>query len=131
MAVIFLASTGKEPEKPEETTDETLLIDVEEISLRTESALALKLETPTRQELYSSMSTMVGHLNKLLCQDLGAEGDEGARALIRRGYTLIDPTSRPGPQALTFVLLDHLRDIALVTRQLLWIYTQRNGVKAP
>ncbi|WP_234335330.1 MULTISPECIES: hypothetical protein [Streptomyces] len=125
-----VASIGKAPGAAESAAAEDP-IDVETISSRTASVLAMKMGTSTREDMDSAMPAIVGHLNLLLCEDLGADRDQEVRALIRKGYTLIDPSKRPAEGTPSFGAFLYLRDVALLTRRLLWIYTERNGLGAP
>lgn len=70
-------------------------------------------------------------MNRLLGEDLGAEDDREVRELVREGTRLIDLTNRPTVETPTFGTFVYLRDIALLTRRLLWIYSQRKGLNAP
>ncbi|MFI7315510.1 hypothetical protein [Streptomyces venezuelae] len=123
-----LASTGK---TAEDAAVGEVPIDVEEISSRTEAALALRMDTTTREVMDGMTPAIVSHLNLLLHEDLGADEDKGVKALVRQGYTLIDYNNRPSDSTPTFGAFLYLRDAALLTRRLLWIYTQHNGLGAP
>ncbi|WP_233478184.1 hypothetical protein [Streptomyces mobaraensis] len=126
-----LASTGKVVGMAEDAADGSLPIDIEGIASRTESALALRMDTTTREAMDSVTPAVVGHLNLLLCEELGADNDQEVRELVRKGYTLIDYNNRPTHSTPTFGAFLYLRDVALLTRRLLWIYTERNGLGAP
>ncbi|MFF4528216.1 hypothetical protein ACFY1P_02990 [Streptomyces sp. NPDC001407] len=126
-----LASTGKALGTAEGAAIDGLPIDVEEISSRTESVLAMRMDTTTRAAMDGATPAIVGHLNLLLCEELGADGDQDVEALVREGYTLVDYTSRPSESTPTFGAYIYMRDTALLTRRLLWIYTQHNGLDAP
>ncbi|MBC2876220.1 hypothetical protein H7K43_14365 [Streptomyces sp. TYQ1024] len=115
----------------EDAADGSLPIDIEGISSRTESALALRMDTTTREAMDSVTPAIVGHLNLLLCEELGADNDQEVRELVRKGYTLIDYKNRPSHSTPTFGAFLYLRDVALLARRLLWIYTERNGLGAP
>ncbi|WP_236572934.1 hypothetical protein [Streptomyces sp. GS7] len=126
-----VATTGKTLGTTEGIAVEDLPIDVEAISSRTESVLAMKMGTSTRKDMDGVVPTIVGHLNLLLCEDLGVDEDQEVRGLVRKGYTLIDDKNRPTGRTPSFGVFLYLRDIALLTRRLLWIYTERNGLGAP
>ncbi|MEU1309128.1 hypothetical protein ABZ419_09560 [Streptomyces cinnamoneus] len=126
-----LASIGKALETAEETAAGNLPIDVEGISSRTESVLAMKMGTTTRAAMDGATPAIIGHLNRLLCEQLGADEDQEVEALVRKGYNLIDYASRPSESTPTFGAYVYLRDAASLTRRLLWIYTQHNGLGAP
>ena len=124
-------SRGKASEGTESGWSETLPVDVETISCRTEAALSLELATSTREEIDRRVPAIIGHLNRLLGEDLGADEDEGVRQLMRKGYQLLDLKQRPTAQTPSFEAFVYLRDVADTTRRLLWIYTQRHGLGAP
>ncbi|WP_234329641.1 hypothetical protein [Streptomyces viridochromogenes] len=126
-----LASTGKELEAAEDSSAEPIPIDVDAISIRTESILGMRMGTTTRKEMDNALAGVTRNLDQLLCQDLGADGDEDVRTLFRKGYALFARETRPTAETPAFGVFTHLRDTALLTRQLLWIYTQRNGLESP
>lgn len=78
-----------------------------------------------------STSVILGHLNRLLVEDLEAAEDEGVQELLHRGRKLVDYTSRPTAETPSFGAFIYLRDSAQLTRRLLWIYTQHNALGAP
>ncbi|GGU41198.1 hypothetical protein GCM10010211_00190 [Streptomyces albospinus] len=126
-----LASTGKALGTAGGAAIGNLPIDVEGISSRTESVLAMRMDTTTRAAMDGATPAIVGHLNLLLCEELGANEDQDVEVLVRKGYSLIDYTRRPSESTPTFGAYIYMRDAALLTRRLLWIYTQRNGLGAP
>ncbi|MEU6653381.1 hypothetical protein ABZ904_29085 [Streptomyces sp. NPDC046900] len=105
--------------------------DVAVISSQTDAVLGLRMGTTTRATMDRHLPKMAGELNRLLGEDLGAEDDSEVRELIREGISLIDLTNRPTVETPTFGTFMYLRDVALLTRRLLWIYSQRNGLDAP
>lgn len=108
-----LASTGKEKGLVGNTVDgPPAAIDVEAISSRTDSVLTMRMDS-------------------LPGEDLGAEDDPQVRELVRKGNNLIDPKNRPTQSTPDFGAFIYLRDAATLTRRLLWIYTERNGLGAP
>jgi hypothetical protein len=126
-----VASTGKTIETAEDTEGDDTLIDVEAISSRTNTVLGLRMDTTTRAAMDRQLPAVAGDLNRLLREDLGADDGNEVRQLLREGTRLIDLTNRPNAETPTFGIYLYLRDVALVTRRLLWIYAERNGLDAP
>ncbi|MFD5842319.1 hypothetical protein [Streptomyces chartreusis] len=126
-----VASTGKTFETAEDTEGDDTPIDVEAISSRTNAVLGLRMDTTTRAEMDRQLPTTAGQLNRLLREDLGAADDSEVRQLLREGTRLVDLTNRPTAETPTFGTYLYLRDVALLTQRLLWIYAERNGLDAP
>ncbi|MFF2848705.1 hypothetical protein ACFVT5_20625 [Streptomyces sp. NPDC058001] len=126
-----VASTGKATELVEESEADYSPIDVDAISSRTDSVLSLRMGTTTRAEMDRHLSGIAKELNGLLAQNLGAEDDSEVRELVRTATRLIDLTNRPTAETPTFGTFLYLRDVALLTRRLLWIYSARNGLDVP
>ncbi|MEW2632486.1 hypothetical protein AB0903_12700 [Streptomyces sp. NPDC048389] len=127
-----LASIGKEKGLVGNTVDgPPAAIDVEAISSRTDSVLTMRMDSSTRADIDGVTPAIVQQLNSLLGEDLGAEDDPQVRELVRTGNNLIDPKNRPTENTPAFGAFIHLRDVATLTRRLLWIYTERNGLGAP
>ena len=129
--MITVASSGKASRATDSAGTEVLPVAVETISESTEAALSMQLATSTRKDMDASLPEIAGHLNLLLGEDLGADEDEDVRELFRKGYRLIDLQNRPTAETPSFGVFVYLRDVADVTRRLLWIYTQRHGLGAP
>ncbi|MEV6480369.1 hypothetical protein [Streptomyces sp. NPDC051576] len=129
--MITVASSGKASRATGSAGTEVLPVDVETISESTEAALSMQLATSTRKDMDASLPEIVGHLNLLLGEDLGADEDEDVRELFRRGYRLLDLQNRPTAETPSFGAFIYLRDAADITRRLLWIYAQRHGLGAP
>ncbi|MFE2681709.1 hypothetical protein [Streptomyces mirabilis] len=129
--MITVASSGKASRATDSAGTEVLPVAVETISESTEAALSMQMATSTRKDMDASLPEIVGHLNLLLGEDLGADEDEDVRELFRKGYRLIDLQNRPTVETPSFGAFIYLRDVADVTRRLLWIYTQRHGLGAP
>ncbi|MFJ6569847.1 hypothetical protein ACIQNU_20740 [Streptomyces sp. NPDC091292] len=89
------------------------------------------MDTTTRAAMDRHLPKMVLQLNGLLDEDLGAQKDGDVRDLLRKGARLVDLTNRPTSETPTFGAFRYLRDVALLTRRLLWIYAERNGLDAP
>ncbi|MGW8877907.1 hypothetical protein [Streptomyces mirabilis] len=129
--MITVASSGKASRATDSAGTEVLPVDVESISESTEAALSMQMATSTRKDMNASLPEIVGHLNLLLGEDLGADEDEDVRELFRKGYRLLDLQNRPTAETPSFGAFIYLRDAADITRRLLWIYTQRHGLGAP
>ncbi|WP_405594650.1 hypothetical protein [Streptomyces sp. NBC_01092] len=110
-----VASTGKTFETAEDTEGDDTPIDVEAISSRTNAVLGMPMDTTTRAEMDKQLPATAGQLNRLL----------------REGTKLVDLTNRPTAETPTFGTYLYLRDVALLTQRLLWIYAERNGLDAP
>ncbi|WP_234436836.1 hypothetical protein [Streptomyces maremycinicus] len=126
-----VASTGKTFETAEDIEGDDTLIDVEAISSQTNTVLGLRMGTTTRAAMDQQLPAIARHLNRLLREDLGADDDSEVRKLLREGTKLVDLTNRPTPETPTFGTYLYLRSAALLTRRLLWIYSERNGLDAP
>ncbi|MET9642478.1 hypothetical protein [Streptomyces syringium] len=127
-----LASIGKEKGLSQNSVDQSsAAIDVEAISSRTDSVLTMRMDSSTRADIDGVTPAIVQQLNSLLGEDLGAEDDPQVRELVRKGNNLIDPKNRPTASTPAFGAFLYLRDAATLTRRLLWIYTERNGLGAP
>ncbi|MEV6753160.1 hypothetical protein [Streptomyces sp. NPDC051214] len=126
-----VANRGKQPTAADNAEAEVLPVDVETISVSTDMVLAMQMATSTREDMDGSTSVILGHLNRLLVEDLGAAEDEKVHDLLHRGRKLVDYTNRPTAETPSFDAFIYLRDSAQLTRRLLWIYTQHNRLGAP
>lgn len=113
-------------EEPEAGVD-SLPIDVELISDVTDDVLKMELSTSTRKDIDFKTTRVVGLLSVLLAEDLGADADDEVLELFRRAYKLLELTNRPGRQTPSFTAFFFMRDVANLTRRLLWVYVERNG----
>ncbi|MDI3402589.1 hypothetical protein [Streptomyces cavernicola] len=104
---------------------ESLPLDVELIEDSTETVLAMQMATSTRPSLDSKTPVVVGHLQLLLGEELGADEDPEVRDLIVRSYRLLDLAARPREESPAFNVFFYNRDVALLTRKLLWVYQER------
>ncbi|MCX4907403.1 hypothetical protein [Streptomyces sp. NBC_00878] len=129
--MITVASSDKESRATDGAEAEVLPVDVETISETTKAVLSLQMATSTRKDMDVSLPEIIGHLNLLLGEDLGADEDEDVRELFRKGYRLLDLKNRPTVETPSFGAFIYLRDAADLTRRLLWVYTQRHGLRAP
>lgn len=125
-----MASTGKARELAEES-EENDGIRVAEIISLTDTVLGFRLGTTTREQLDHYVPRLAKELNALLGTDLGAEDDSDAQELVRRARRLVELTARPTAETPTFGAFFFLRDVANLSRRLLWLYTDRNGLGAP
>lgn len=126
-----VASTGKTIEAAEDTEGDDTPIDVEAISSRTNTVLGLRMDTTTRAAMDRQVPVVAGDLNRLLREDLGADDDNEVRNLLRQGTRLVGLTNRPTAETPAFGTYLYLRDVALLTQRLLWIYAERKGLDAP
>ncbi|QOV36665.1 hypothetical protein IM697_43000 [Streptomyces ferrugineus] len=126
-----VASTGKTIEAAEDTEGDDTPIDVEAISSRTNTVLGLRMDTTTRAAMDRQVPAVAGDLNRLLREDLGVDDDNEVRQLLCQGTRLVDLTNRPTAETPAFGTYLYLRDVALLTQRLLWIYVERNGLDAP
>ncbi|WP_405646486.1 hypothetical protein [Streptomyces sp. NBC_00019] len=113
-------------EEPKACVD-NLPIDVELISDIADGVLKMELSTSTREDIDFKTTRVVGLLSLLLAEDLGADDDDEVMDLFRQAYKLLELTNRPGRQALSFTAFFFMRDVANLTRRLLWVYVERNG----
>ncbi|WP_260326255.1 hypothetical protein [Streptomyces sp. TLI_185] len=110
-----------------ETGVDGLPIDVEGISDVTDGVLKMDLSTSTREDIDFKTTRVVGLLSLLLAEDLGANNDDEVMGLFRQAYKLLELTSRPGRQTASFTAYFFMRDVASLSRRLLWVYVERNG----
>ncbi|MEW2291786.1 hypothetical protein ABZ719_03625 [Streptomyces sp. NPDC006743] len=104
-------------------------IDIELIQDSTDVALSARLGTSTRADIDAKTPALIGHLQLLLGEELGAD-DELVMQQFRKAYSLLDLKNRPSAEAPTFTAYFFMREVADLTRRLLWIYTQRSGTGA-
>jgi hypothetical protein len=103
-------------------------VDVELISETTDLALNMELSTSTREAIDARTAELIGHMNLLLVEDLGADKDPDVRELFRQGYRMLDLKQRPSNSMPSFTAFFFMRDIANLTRRLLWVYAEEDGV---
>ncbi|MGW3037451.1 hypothetical protein ACWDCB_40425 [Streptomyces sp. NPDC001178] len=112
-------------EEPEAGVD-SLPVDVELILDTTDDVLKMTLSTSTREDIDFKTTRVVGLLSLLLAEDLGADDDDEVMNLFRQAYKLLELTNRPGRQTPSFTAF-FMRDVANLTRRLMWVYVERNG----
>lgn len=113
-------------EEPKAGVD-NLPIDVQLVSDITDGVLKMELSTSTREDIDFKTTRVVGLLSLLLAEDLGADDDEQVMDLFRQAYKLLELTNRPSRRAPSFTAFFFMRDVANLTRRLLWVYVERNG----
>ena len=106
---------------------DSMPIDVELLSDTTDDVLKMELSTSTREDIDFKTTRVVGLLSLLLAEDLGADDDDEVLALFRQAYKLLELTNRPGRQTPSFTACFFMRDVATLTRRLMWVYVERNG----
>ncbi|WP_455353570.1 hypothetical protein [Streptomyces sp. SYSU K217416] len=114
-------------EKQETSKVDESPVDVEMIGDSTDAALVMELGTTTHAEIDRKTPVLIGHLQLLLGEELGADTDETVRHLFHKAYEVLDFKNRPSPEAPAFSAYFFMRDVANLTRRLLWVYTQRSG----
>ncbi|TVZ93440.1 hypothetical protein [Streptomyces sp. BK340] len=112
------------------STEDGVPIDVELIQDSTDAALSARLGTSTRADIDARTPALIGHLQLLLGEELGADDDELVMQQFRKAYSLLDLKNRPSAEAPTFTAYFFMREVADLTHRLLWIYTQRSGAGA-
>jgi hypothetical protein len=120
-----VASVTKEPDT---TGIDSLPIDVETISDTVDDILDMELSTSTRAAIDSRSARVVGHLNLLLAEDMGADADDEVLTLYRRSYALLELSNRPTRQTQTYAAFQFMHDAASLTRALVSVYASRNGI---
>ncbi|MEU9337475.1 hypothetical protein AB0D49_30660 [Streptomyces sp. NPDC048290] len=126
-----MASVGKETGLADQSADPDDPVCVAEIVSLTDTVLGFRLGTTTRQQMNLYLPRLANELNVLLDADLGAQEDREVREIVRRARSLVELPNRPTSETPTFKLFIHLRDIANLSRRLLWIYTVRNDLDVP
>ncbi|MGP2439077.1 hypothetical protein [Streptomyces sp. JW3] len=97
----------------------------------TNEALAIQLNTSTRAALAARAGLIYEQLALLLGEDLGADHDPVVLDLVREAYVLLDAVGRPANVASVFNAFVQIRNAARLTRRLLWIWAELNGVERP
>jgi hypothetical protein len=87
----------------------------------------MRLGASTRAAIDDKTLIMVGHLQLLVSEELGADRDDVLRGLCREAYGLLDLQRRPKPDSTAFAAFYYLRQVANLTRRLLWIYAEQHG----
>lgn len=106
---------------------DSLPINTELIAASTDAALRMELSTSTREDINTRTAAIVGQLNLLLGEELGADEDPEVRDLFRQAYSLLKLSERPTKESPAFSAFFFMRDVASLTRRLLWVYAEENG----
>ncbi|MFD4542497.1 hypothetical protein [Streptomyces bauhiniae] len=126
-----LASLGKPGELAHEGGGDDDPICVPEVTSLTDTVLGFRLGTTTREQMDHYMPRLASELSGLLDTDLGAQEDADTQQIVRQARKLIELPNRPTAETPTFGTFIYLREIADLSRRLLWIYTSRNDLEAP
>lgn len=102
-------------------------IDTELIADSTDVALRMKLGTSTRESIDIRTTAVIEQLNRLLGVDLGADEDPDIRNLVRRANKLLELSARPTKETPAFSAFFYMRDVASLTRRLLWVCPEAGG----
>ncbi|WP_251065188.1 hypothetical protein [Streptomyces sp. ISL-44] len=121
---MVVSTVTEEPETPD---IDGRPIDIEVVSDSTDTALLMRQGTSTRVEIDAATTRIIGHLNMLLAEELGADTDPVVQEQFSKAYNLLELTQRPTAATPAFGAFSYLRDVATVTRRLLWIYAQGIG----
>jgi hypothetical protein len=107
---------------------DSLSIDAELIADSTDAALQMDLSTSTREDINARTAVVIKQLGLLLGQELGTDVDPNVRALYRQAYRLLELSERPTKETPVFHTFFFMRDVASLTRRLLWVYAEENGL---
>lgn len=116
---------------PESGSLDSFPIDAELISDITDDVMRMELNTSTREDIDFKTTRVVGLLNLLLVEDLGADADDEVMILIRRTYNLLELSSRPTRRTTSYAAFHFMHAVAARTRALLEVYAKRNGISVP
>lgn len=126
----MVASVTEEHETTRDEVDAPP-IDVKLISKLTDNALALRLNTSTRDEIMQYVGELHGSLNLLVQEELDAGGDMVALSQINKAKIFLRINPPPTDVTPPFRAYAWAREAASLTRRLLWIWTQENGDEHP
>ncbi|MFJ2341839.1 hypothetical protein [Streptomyces antimycoticus] len=107
---------------------ESLSIDTELIADSTDAALQMDLSTSTREDINARTAVVIKQLGLLLGQELDTDEDPAVRALCRQAYRLLELSERPTKETPVFRTFFFMRDVASLTRRLLWVYGEEKGL---
>ncbi len=105
---------------------DSLPFDTELIADSTDAALHMELSTSTREDISARTAIVIKQLGLLLGQELGTDQDPAIRALCRQAYRLLELSERPTKETPVFRAFFFMRDVAGLTRRLLWVYGEKN-----
>lgn len=107
---------------------DSLSIDTELIADSTDAALQMDLSTSTREDINARTAVVIKQLGLLLGQELGTDEDPAVSALCRQAYRLLELSERPTKETPVFRTFFFMRDVASLTRRLLWVYGEEKGL---
>ncbi|MEE1811286.1 hypothetical protein [Streptomyces sp. BE133] len=102
-------------------------IDKELIGDNLDTALDMTLSTSTREDINWWTATLIGHLNLLVGEELGADDIPEVKSLFSEAYKLLDLRHRPTNETPTLSAFNYLRQTGLLTRRFLTVYSRRRG----
>ncbi|MFG2888027.1 hypothetical protein [Streptomyces sp. NPDC048248] len=105
-------------------------IDEELIGDSVDTALGMALSTSTRADIDWWTAALIGHLNLLLGEELGADNDPKVKSLFSEAYKLLDLNHRPTDETPAFSAFSYLRQTGLLTSRFLTVYSQRSRTDA-
>ncbi|MFD9600654.1 hypothetical protein [Streptomyces sp. NPDC059970] len=114
-------------EEPEASSVDGRPIDKELIGDNLDTALDMTLSTSTREDIDWWTATLIGHLNLLVGEELGADDDPKVTSLFSEAYKLLDLRHRPTNETPAFRAFNYLRQTGLLTRRFLTVYSRRRG----
>ncbi|MFH8572829.1 hypothetical protein [Streptomyces sp. NPDC017993] len=114
-------------EESEPRSVEDRPIDEELIGDSVDTALRMALSTSTREDIDWWTAALIGHLNLLLGEELGADDDPKVKSLFSEAYRLLDLKHRPTNETPVFSAFSYLRQTGLLTSRFLTVYSQRSG----
>ncbi|MFI6008691.1 hypothetical protein ACIBAG_07645 [Streptomyces sp. NPDC051243] len=115
------------PDERKAPAVDCLSIDTELIGDSTDAALKMELSTSTREDINARTAAIIEQLGLLLGQELGADEDPAVRDLCRQAYRLLKLSERPTKETPAFSAFFFMRDLASLTRRLLWVYAEEDG----
>ncbi|MFF5476716.1 hypothetical protein ACFY5C_05060 [Streptomyces sp. NPDC012935] len=115
------------PDERKAPAVDCLPIDTELIAGSTDAALKMELSTSTREDINARTTVIIEQLGLLLGGELGADEDPAVRGLCREADRLLTLSERPTKETPAFSAFFFMRDVAGLTRRLLWVYTEENG----
>ncbi|MFM9583569.1 hypothetical protein [Streptomyces caniscabiei] len=115
------------PDERKAPAIDCLPIDTELITGSTDAALRMELSTSTREDINARTTSIIEQLGLLLGQELGADEDPAVRNLCREADRLLNLSDRPTKETPAFSAFFFMRDVAGLTRRLLWVYAEENG----
>lgn len=106
-------------------------LDVEGARDTADTALGMRLNASTRQDIDARTGVLISFMSELLTEDLGWENDDEVMALYRACYHLLDLKRRPTNETPAYESFEFMREVALRTRALLARYIAKKGASLP